>query len=250
LTDANLVGADLTGANLMHARLDGANLSLAVFGQTIFGGVTLSKVKGLESSRHLGPSLVDHWTLARGRELPVNFLRGCGLPESWVTPGENDSSVSAAPAVWPGLDGLQLNPCFIAYVREDAEFAERLQAALQGRGVRCWFALNDSKTNGRFRGVAQDRRGPGDQTLLVLSAASLRSSSVEQDARRLLQKQSESKRPLLCLGLLVDLAAPPAKRWLADLRARPALVDFRNWPEPSGWQTGLDQLTAWINGAE
>jgi len=73
LTDANLIGANLTGALLSRADLTGATL-----GETIFGNINLTKVIGLETCRHFGPSTIDFRTLAQSGPLPFAFLRGVG----------------------------------------------------------------------------------------------------------------------------------------------------------------------------
>jgi len=38
---------------------------------------------------------------------------------------------------------LEFYSCFISYSTNDQEFADRLYADLQNKGVRCWFAQHD-----------------------------------------------------------------------------------------------------------
>jgi hypothetical protein len=38
---------------------------------------------------------------------------------------------------------IETYSCFISYSTKDQEFAERLHADLQNKGVRCWFAPHD-----------------------------------------------------------------------------------------------------------
>jgi hypothetical protein len=89
---ANLSGADLTGAhlgrgtNLNGANLEGADMSSTICGNTIFGNVDLSNVKGLNSFDHVGHCTVGADTLYRSKgKIPVEFLRGCGVPEDLIT---------------------------------------------------------------------------------------------------------------------------------------------------------------------
>jgi hypothetical protein len=68
LSDAKLSGADLNGANLFEtnltrADLDRTNFSEAIFVGTIFGENDLSPVKGLDTVKHLGPSIIGVATL-------------------------------------------------------------------------------------------------------------------------------------------------------------------------------------------
>ena len=81
---------------------------------------------------HSGPSFLDHRTLARSGRLPLQFLRGCGLP---------DNLIEYLPYLLN--EAIQFYSCFISYSTEDQAFAERLHADLQNNGVRCWFAPHD-----------------------------------------------------------------------------------------------------------
>ena len=42
-----------------------------------------------------------------------------------------------------GQQPFQYFSCFISYSTHDQEFADRLYADLQAKGVRCWFAPHD-----------------------------------------------------------------------------------------------------------
>jgi uncharacterized protein YjbI with pentapeptide repeats len=129
LPGAHLTKADLTEADLIRANLDGANLYRVVFGGTVFGSVNLSTVKALESCVHYGASYLDYHTLARSGTLPLNFLRDCGLSDEFIN-------------YLPSLFGqaIEYYSCFISYSTKDEEFAQRIHADLQNKGVRCWFA--------------------------------------------------------------------------------------------------------------
>jgi uncharacterized protein YjbI with pentapeptide repeats len=101
LRDADLSGTDLDGANLRGARLRRANLrganltqaslsdvdlSLAdlngtIFSETNLGHVSLENAIGLDNCQHSGPSTINFSTLYISNNLPISFLRGCGLPD-------------------------------------------------------------------------------------------------------------------------------------------------------------------------
>src|SRR2546427_815662 len=108
LSDANLSGADLNGANLSGANLSGANLSHTVLAETVFGNVDLRNATGLESCKHLGPSILDHRTLMRLGAVPLVFLRGCGLP---------DRLIEYLPSLVD--ESIQFYSCFISYSTQD-----------------------------------------------------------------------------------------------------------------------------------
>ena len=104
LRAANLTGALLVGTNLTGANLAGADLSHAMLSETVFSDTNLTAVEGLKTCDHIGPSTLDHRTLAKSGPLPLVFLRGCGLPEALIE-------------YLPSLLGetIQFYSCFISY---------------------------------------------------------------------------------------------------------------------------------------
>lgn len=96
LVDSNLKNANLKHANLRSANLKGvifygtnliqADLSNACIGETLWANLDLSETIGLESVEHDKPSSIDVGTLLKSKGfLPVIFLRGCGLPEDFIS---------------------------------------------------------------------------------------------------------------------------------------------------------------------
>lgn len=82
-----------------------------------------------------GPSAVGIDTIYRShRKIPEVFLRGCGVPEEFIA--YNHSMVGRP---------IEHYSCYISWSSDDKEFAERLHADLQAKGVRCWLAPIDSK---------------------------------------------------------------------------------------------------------
>jgi uncharacterized protein YjbI with pentapeptide repeats len=129
LDDANLSRASLSSTNLTGAKLSRADFDLAIIGFTTFGNNDLSSVKGLNNVTHFGPSTIGVDTLYKSHGMiPEVFLRGAGLPESFIT---YFASLIAQP--------IEFYSCFISYSHADKSFAHRLHDALQGRGIRCWL---------------------------------------------------------------------------------------------------------------
>jgi uncharacterized protein YjbI with pentapeptide repeats len=128
LRNANLTGAGLRGANLTGAGLRGANLTRAALYETIFGNTDLRGTEGLSECVFSGPCTLDHRTIQRSGQLPLPFLRGCGLP---------DILIEYLPSLLN--EAIQFYSCFISYNHNDKKFAKRLFDTLQGRGVRCWL---------------------------------------------------------------------------------------------------------------
>jgi uncharacterized protein YjbI with pentapeptide repeats len=128
LKNARLIGADLTGADLRNATLveawligakllrtdlGEADLRGAIFAETILSETDLTGTRGLDSSRHIGPSIIDHRTLLKSGRLPHEFLQGCGLPQELT---------EALPRL---LADVKYYTCFISYGEPDKEFALR-----------------------------------------------------------------------------------------------------------------------------
>jgi TIR domain/Pentapeptide repeats (8 copies) len=184
LQGADLRAADLSGVYLSEANLSGANLNGAEFyhvrvKQTIFSGVDLSTVKGLDTVIHVGPSIIGVDTIYRSQgHIPEVFLRGVGIPEHFIQ-------------YIPSLTGqpIEFYSCFISYSWNDKSFARRLHDSLQGRGIRCWLdekqlLPGDDIYEGIDRGIRL-----WDKVLLCCSKSSLTSWWVDNEITRAFDKE-------------------------------------------------------------
>lgn len=111
----------------------------------------------------------------------MNFLRGCGLPDNFI---EYLPSLLNQP--------IQFYSCFISYSSKDDDFAERLHADLQNKGVRCWFAPHDMRIGDRIRDVIDAQIRVREKLLVVLSAASIASEWVEDEVEQALEEERKS----------------------------------------------------------
>jgi hypothetical protein len=106
LSGADLSDASLVMTNLYNANLENSNLERTYLVGIIFGDANLSNAEGLENCRHLGPSIIDHSTLMKSGNLPLKFLRGCGLPDDLIKylpslRGDPSNSIPASSAIRP-----------------------------------------------------------------------------------------------------------------------------------------------------
>jgi hypothetical protein len=81
LTNARLCKAILKMTNFEDANLCDADCTDAIFSGTRLLNTDLSGVKGLTTTQHIEKSNIDQETLDKAEELPIEFLRGCGLSD-------------------------------------------------------------------------------------------------------------------------------------------------------------------------
>jgi hypothetical protein len=188
LGDADLRGADLTGAILGGADLTGvvigdANLHRARCWRTKFANLDLSEVKGLQSVRHDGPSTLgtDSLILSRGK-IPAEFLRGCGLPDTWI---------AKLPALANDLESIEYYNVFFSYSTADEEFATRLHNDFQATGIRCWKWDHDARTGKSLWAEIDRAIRVHDKLVLVASESSLKSPQVNREIERAIRQEDE-----------------------------------------------------------
>ncbi|MBN1928814.1 MAG: pentapeptide repeat-containing protein [Chlorobiaceae bacterium] len=187
LCDANLHGANLTMANLRGAELNMANLEAAQTFHTNFTNVDLSKVKGLDTIQHHGPSEISINTIfkSRGRLSDV-FLHGCGVAESMI-------------GFIRSLDDSQFDTfsCIVKYSSLDQAFAQRLHDDLEAQGGRCWISPDDRKME-RFleKRIDQVIRCQ-EKVVLVISESSMKSDWLRSLVQKVAQRELREGRRLL-----------------------------------------------------
>lgn len=193
LAGANLTGAVLRGANLKRSQLLDTNFSRADLAYvnlenaicvlSLFIDVDLSKVKGLDTIRHYGPSYIDLNTLAISKgTIPTSFLKGCGLEESFLTYA----------ATIRGGSLTRYQSCFISYSENDTAFAELLYNRLQGIGIRCWLDDEQMKICNDIFGGLHGSFVPY-RVLLCASKSSLTNTWLERELDILFAHEAKSK---------------------------------------------------------
>jgi TIR domain/Pentapeptide repeats (8 copies) len=235
-TEADLTGADLTGARLLWANFTRANLSGTEFRkvelyETAFADVDLGRSSGLEDCVHRGPGVIDFRTLSRSRDLPLSFLRGCGLPNILID-------------YLPSLRGnsIQYYSCFISYSAKDQMFADRLHADLQDKGVRCWFAPHDLPIGGKIWDAIDEAIRLRDKLLLILSKASIASEWVEDEVNKAYAEERSRKQVVLFPVRIDNAVISTAEPWAVKLRDQRNVGDFRQWRKPAEYQKSLERL--------
>ena len=232
LIAANLSDADLIRANLSQANLSQANLSQAHIGWTIFSNLDLRTVKGLETLIHDGPSTIGTDTLMRSEgDLPEVFLRKAGLSDIFIT---SVRSLAQHPN--------EYYTCFISYSSKDQEFAERLYADLQQKGVRCWFAPKDLKIGEKFWHRIDESIRLYDKLLVVLSEHSVNSVWVENEVMAALEKEQHYNELVLFPIKLDEEVMHTNLPWAATMRRTRHIGDFTHWKQHDEYQKALTRL--------
>jgi hypothetical protein len=146
-------------------------------------------------------------------------LRGAGVPESFI---EFMGSLTGK--------ALEFYSCFISYSTKDQEFADRLYADLQNKGVRCWFAPHDLKIGDRFQDVIEQSIRVYERLMIILSENSVDSVWVEREVQAAMEKERRSPGDTVLFPIRLDDAVMRSDRaWAADIRRTRHIGDFRKW---------------------
>ena len=231
LVDANLSGASLVDASLRSADLSGADLAGSRLYETIFADVNLTNVKGLDSCYYVGPSTIDYRTLEKSGKLPLSFLRGCGLPDTFID-------------YLPSLlnQPIQHYSCFISYSSKDEELAKQLHANLQDEGVRCWFAPEDMKIGDKIWDTIDKAIRLRDKLLLILSKHAIDSDWVEDEVTKAYAEERRRKQTVLFPIRLDEAVMVTEEPWAVKLRDGRNIGNFSNWKNHDDYQKGLERL--------
>jgi hypothetical protein len=202
--------------------------------------VDLTTVLGLDAIQHQGPSTIGIDTLYRSQgNIPEVFLRGAGIPEDFI----------------PYIKSLVGRPfefysCFISYSSKDQEFAERLHADLQNKGIRCWFAPHDVQGGRKLHEQIDQAIHVHDRLLLILSSHSMNSEWVKTEIAKARQREVRENRQVLFPVRLVSYEAIRAwKCFDADTGKDSAreireyfIPDFSNWNNHDAYQAAFRRL--------
>jgi uncharacterized protein YjbI with pentapeptide repeats len=263
LSMANLSWACLNEANLSKANLSEANLTqLTLLGTEIDGAlfvnVDLSAVRGLQHCYHFGPSSIDHRTLSKSGQLPIEFLRGCGLSD-WEI--ETTRLYNLALTLEDFLDiqrrvfsmrstrpASQFYPLFISYSSEDEKIAKMVQRSLQASGVRCWLARNDRNTGCRFQQPVDEMLQIHGRVVLIISKNSIMSPWIRNEIEAGLAKERKEDREVL-FPIKIDSAYKQDKLdWPVAMHREIHLADFSEWRNQDAYNEAFNNILKTLTG--
>jgi hypothetical protein len=210
--------------------------------ETIFANNDLSVVNGLETVIHRGPSVISVDTLYKsGGKIPVDFLRGCGVPDDFI--GYLPSLIGAEQAI-------QFYSCFISYNHQDADFARRLHSRLREEHIRVWFAPENIKGGEKLEEQIDRAIQIHDKLLIVLSESSLQSEWVMTEIRK--ARKAEIERGYRKLFPIRLVSYDELKKWkrfdsdsgkdLAVEVREYYIPDFSRWEDNTEFEMAFDKL--------
>jgi hypothetical protein len=242
LTNADLSEASLEYTNFSQAILSGADFTNALLIYAVFADNDLSEVKGLETLLHEAPSTIGVDTLYKsGGKIPEAFLRGCGVPDDFIT---------FIPSHFGIQQAIQFYSCFISYSTKDEEFARRLYSRMRDEKLRVWFAPEDAQGGKKLYEQIERAIQVHDRLLIVLSEKSLQSKWVMTEIRRAHKVELKENRRKLFPIRLVDYETLQA--WecfdadtgedLASEVRQYFIPDFSNWKEHDAFERAFERL--------
>jgi hypothetical protein len=132
--------------------------------------------------------------------------------------------------------------CFISYSSKDQNFAERLHADLQDKGVRCWFAPHDLPIGARAWDAIDEAIRLRDKLLLILSENSIASDWVEDEVNKAFAEERKRKQLVLFPVRIDDAVMNTPEPWAGKLRDQRNIGDFRKWKDHDAYQKSLERL--------
>ncbi|MCF8065046.1 MAG: toll/interleukin-1 receptor domain-containing protein [Desulfarculaceae bacterium] len=242
LNEADLRGADLIKTDLSWSLVSDARFEFARIAYTTLAAMDLSKVRGLNSTVHDGPSAIDLLTIYKSKgKIPESFLRGCGVPEDFI---------NLIPSLTFQTD--QYSSCFISHSSHNQLFCKQLCTDLRSRGVDCWYFPEDAKWGRSLWGEIDKPIKIYDKLLLVCSKQSLNSPAVLRELERALQREDAEGKHIL-FPIRIDNYLLGKNGWehprKADVVAKVA-GDFRNWKDTAIYHEKLDRLLRDLKASE
>lgn len=238
LRDASFRNAKLTGCNFTGALLDGADFSGAELGGTLFARVDLSKVRGLDTVHHVGPSEIPFSTLVESSyQISRAFLRATGVSRGLLDDLERGKRFPK-----------RYQTCFLSYSTCDVDVVGKIYGGLTKAGVRVFWDQKDILPGDVLRKQIVGAIREHDRIVIVLSQASMASKWVREELAQVWHAHREKLIPVrICpIGdieawIASDDAVP---NFLEDVR----VADFSKWNDPKELDRRMELLIRSLRG--
>ena len=232
---ADLTGADLRDASIFKSDLESAIFQGAVLGITRLINCDLSRVIGLEMTRHTGPSAIGLDTLAKsGGRIPERFLENAGVSPQVIA---SQASLRGSSQDYPSV--------LIVSSGGDSELAGLIRSGLLSSQIPCWAIAADDEAAQNSGETILAHSIYYDQLLLLCTAQSLDSSQTSQYFAELAGSQPASE-PTISVLAADDLLYERDDRLCTTLKEGGAL-DFRGWEDADTYGTALASLVRMLS---
>jgi hypothetical protein len=137
-----------------------------------------------------------------------------------------------------------------SYSTKDQDFADRLYADLQAKGVRCWFAPHDIKGGRKIHEQIDEAIRLHDKLLLILSPSSMESEWVNTEISKARKREVRDKARVLFPVRLAPFEklrdwkcfdADTGKDSAREIREY-FIPDFSTWKDHDSYQQAFSRL--------
>jgi hypothetical protein len=237
---------------LIETDLIVANVSEAKVGGTLFVNSDLSRVIGLETLDHRGPShiSIDTFILSQGK-IPEIFLRGCGLSDAdieYAKLSNPDLGMEERNKILQNLQDLraaqvsQIYPLFVSYSHSDSVFVDKLERVFNEKGIRFWRDNHEIKA-GHMEKQLDPALRQHPKVLLVLSEHSIQGDWVEQEVNEASKLEKELGRHVLCpVALDARWKNGRLPKSIMEQIVEYNILDFSAWKDNNKFDVLLGQL--------
>lgn len=236
LRETDLRDTTLWSALLSYAALQDADLRYARMGTTALAGIDLSRVQGLDTVEHLGPSILSFDTLeATAQGLTVHPASRSEIEVFFRRAGFGALQEELFREMVDGKG--ELPACYISYSHVDKAFARWLYERLQERGVRCWLHQHEAHQDDDSQQMVDAIVQPWEKVLLCCSKSAVSSWWIDGELERAAKRErwlakERRRQDLALLGLNLDgyLFESRKKPVSGEAQLKERLVaDFSGW---------------------
>jgi hypothetical protein len=137
---------------------------------------------------------------------------------------------------------LHLQSCFISYTTADKEFCQRLQKALNERGVDYWYAPEHGRWGERIERQIDREIAKRDRVILVCSEASLGERDwIEREIERAVEEEKKRGKPVI-FPIMIDDALDNWRGPKATRIKKVLAADFRGALDGKAFDKAVDRL--------
>lgn len=241
--------AILTKALFMETVIIGCDFKLATFKETIFLDCLMENNSNLGKGIHKGRSFIDGKTFKLSPDLPMSFLKGCGLADwEYEIYKLYDPNLSKNDGVHKSnliydlkhVEAEQFQSCFISYAHEDEVFASKLYMDLTKHGIACWYAPKNMVLGQDLYDSIDEAIEQYSRLIVILSSFSTNSSWVEDEIKKAFAKERVSGEKIIIPIVISEQLN--RKAWVKKVLDNRHYANLLNWRNETLYKDWLKKL--------